>query len=296
MGPHSIVLVKQVPDTANISGQVMKEDGTVNRAKLPAIFNHEDRVALELALQIKDKLGGKVTAITMGPPRASDVLRECLFMGADDAVLISDRKFAGADTLATSYVLSEAIKKLGKYDFVFAGRQAIDGDTAQVGPQTSEKLGIPQITYSEEILDIKERSARIRRKIDGGYEILESNLPVLITVIKDAAFPRPYKAKRIMAYKNAKTLIELEKLTEGNSLLYIDQLKEEYRSKKLYIQTLTMDDLKLDEARCGVHGSPTKVHKIESVVLADGNHELIAPDKSGLSILIDKLMEDHILG
>jgi electron transfer flavoprotein beta subunit len=296
MDLHSIVMVKQVPDTANISGQVMKDDGTVNRAKLPAIFNHEDRVALELALQIKDKFGGKVTVITMGPPRASDILRECLFMGADDAVLISDRKFAGADTLATSYVLSEAIKKLGKYDFVFAGRQAIDGDTAQVGPQTAEKLNIPQITYAEEILDVSESSVKIKRKIEGGYEILESKLPVLITVLKDASFPRPYKAKRVMAYKNAKTLIELEKLTEGNSLLYIDQLKDEYVSKELYIQTLTMDDLKLDEVRCGVHGSPTKVHKIQSVVLAGGNHEMIEPSKEGMGILIDKLMEDHILG
>ena len=296
MDLHSIVMVKQVPDTANISGQVMKDDGTVNRAKLPAIFNHEDRVALELALQIKDKFGGKVTVITMGPPRASDILRECLYMGADEAVLISDRKFAGADTLATSYVLSEAIKKLGKYDFVFAGRQAIDGDTAQVGPQTAEKLNIPQITYAEEILDVSESSVKIKRKIEGGYEILESKLPVLITVLKDASFPRPYKAKRVMAYKNAKTLIELEKLTEGNSLLYIDQLKDEYVSKQLYIQTLTMDDLKLDEKRCGVHGSPTKVHKIQSVVLAGGNHEMIEPSKTGIGILIDKLMEDHILG
>jgi electron transfer flavoprotein beta subunit len=296
MDLHSIVMVKQVPDTANISGQVMKEDGTVNRAKLPAIFNHEDRVSLELALQIKDKVGGKVTVITMGPPRASDILRECLYMGADEAVLISDRKFAGADTLATSYVLSEAIKKLGKYDFVFAGRQAIDGDTAQVGPQTAEKLNIPQITYAEEILEVSESSVKVKRKIEGGYEILESKLPVLITVLKDASFPRPYKAKRVMAYKNAKTLIELEKLTEGNSLLYIDQLKDEYVSKQLYIQTLTMDDLKLDEKRCGVHGSPTKVHKIESVVLAGGNHEMIEPSKAGIGILIDKLMEDHILG
>jgi electron transfer flavoprotein beta subunit len=296
MDLHSIVMVKQVPDTANISGQVMKDDGTVNRAKLPAIFNHEDRVALELALQIKDKFGGKVTVITMGPPRASDILRECLYMGADEAVLISDRKFAGADTLATSYVLSEAINKLGKYDFVFAGRQAIDGDTAQVGPQTAEKLNIPQITYAEEILDVSESSVKIKRKIEGGYEILESKLPVLITVLKDASFPRPYKAKRVMAYKNAKTLIELEKLTEGNSLLYIDQLKDEYVSKQLYIQTLTMDDLKLDEKRCGVHGSPTKVHKIQSVVLAGGNHEMIEPSKTGIGILIDKLMEDHILG
>lgn len=296
MSFNSIVMVKQVPDTANISGQVMKEDGTVNRAKLPAIFNHEDRVALELALQIKDKFGGKVTAITMGPPRASDILRECLFMGADEAYLISDRKFAGADTLATSYVLSEAIKKIGGYHFVFAGRQAIDGDTAQVGPQTAEKLNIPQITYTEEVLDLKENKVKIKRKIDGGFEILESSLPVLITVIKDAVSPRPYKARRVMAYKNAKTLLELEKLTENNSLLYIDQLKDEYLHKNLYIHTLTMDDLKLDESRCGVHGSPTKVHKVESVVLAGGSHQLINPDKEGISSLIDHLLEDHILG
>jgi electron transfer flavoprotein beta subunit len=296
MGKNSIVMVKQVPDTANISGQVMKEDGTVNRAKLPAIFNHEDRVALELALSIKDQYGGKVTVVTMGPPRASDVLRECLYMGADEAILISDRKFAGADTLATSYVLSEAIKKIDNYDFIFAGRQAIDGDTAQVGPQTAEKLQIPQITYVEEIIEVNERTVKVKRKIDGGFEILESSFPVLLTVIKDSAFPRPFKAKRIMAFKNAKTLMELEKLAEGNSLLYIDQLIEEYSSKKLYIRTLTMDDLKLDSERCGVAGSPTKVHKIESVVLAGGNHEMIEPNKNGISHLIDKLLEDHILG
>ncbi len=296
MGYHSIVLVKQVPDTANISGQVMKEDGTVNRALLPAIFNHEDRAALEMALQIQDVYGGTVSAITMGPPRASDVLRECLFMGADDAYLISDRKFAGADTLATSYVLSEAIKKIGNYDFLFAGRQAIDGDTAQVGPQTAEKLGLPQITYAMEIIDIKDRHAIIKKKIEGGYEILDTSLPCLITVLKDAVFPRPYKAKRVMAYKNAKTLLELEKLTEGNSLLYIDQLKYEYMSKHMYINTLTMDDLKLEVERCGVAGSPTKVHKIESVVLKGNKHEHIEPTKQGISYLIDKLMEDHIFG
>jgi electron transfer flavoprotein beta subunit len=296
MAKNSIVMVKQVPDTANISGQVMKEDGTVNRAKLPAIFNHEDRVALEFALQVKDKFGGKVTAITMGPPRASDVLRECLYMGADEAILISDRKFAGADTLATSYVLSEAIKQIGNYDFIFAGRQAIDGDTAQVGPQTAEKLNIPQITYADEILEVGESSVKIKKKIEGGYEILESTFPVLVTVIKDAAFPRPFQAKRIMAYKNAKTLSELEKLTEGNSLLYIDQLQDEYESRGLYIKTLTMDDLKLDESRCGIHGSPTKVYKVESVVLAGSSHEMVPPTKEGIGNLIDHLLADHILG
>jgi electron transfer flavoprotein beta subunit len=224
-------------------------------------------------------------------------------MGADEAYLISDRKFAGADTLATSYVLSEAIKKIGSlssigsgYSLVFAGRQAIDGDTAQVGPQTAEKLNIPQITYVEEIIEIKESCIKIRKKIEGGYEILESSMPLLISVLKDAAFPRPFKARRIMACKNAKTLLELEKITEGNSLVYIDQLKEEYVSKNLYIHTLTMDDLNLDEKRCGVQGSPTKVHKVESVVLAGGNHEIIPPTKEGISNLIDNLLADHILG
>ncbi|MGD9487739.1 MAG: electron transfer flavoprotein beta subunit/FixA family protein [Calditrichaceae bacterium] len=296
MSYHSIVFVKQVPDTANISGQVMKPDGTVNRAKLPAIFNPEDRVALELALQLRDRFGGKVTAISMGPPKASELLRECLYMGADEVYLISDRKFAGADTLATSYVLSEAVKKIGNYDFIFAGRQAIDGDTAQVGPQTAEKLGIPQITYAEEIIDLQKNKLTIKRKIDGGFEILESKTPVLITVIKDAAQPRPFKARRVMAYKNARSLMELEKMTESNSLLYIDDLREEYITEKLYIPTLTMDDLDVDPDRCGLNGSPTKVHKVESVVLAGGTHEKIDPTKDGMNRLVDKLMEDHILG
>lgn len=312
----SIVMVKQVPDTANISGKVMKDDGTVNRAKLPAIFNHEDRVALELALQIKERYGGKVIAITMGPPRASDVLRECLYMGADETYLISDRKFAGADTLATSYVLSEAINNIGKFDFIFAGRQAIDGDTAQVGPQTAEKLGIPQVTYVEEICDVDEEkcgkkftsklkeaegdSAKIKitikRKIDGGYEIVETPLPVLLTVLKDVVPPRPFSAKRIMAFKNARSLMDLEKMTEENSLLYIDKLIHEYKEKNLFINTLTMDDLQLDVERCGIKGSPTKVHKVESVVLSGGNHTRIEPTKAGLGNLIDQLMKDHIFG
>ena len=291
---HSIVLVKQVPDTTNITGQVMKEDGTVNRAKLPAIFNFEDIVALELALKVKDKFGGKVTAITMGPPRASDILRECLYMGADTVYAISDRKFAGADTLATSYVLSEAIKKIGDYDFIFAGRQAIDGDTAQVGPQTAEKLGIPQATYVEEILDIKDGKAKIRKKIDGGFEIVEAKLPVLLTVIKGAAEPRPFSSKKVMQYKGAKSLMDLEKLTEGNPLLYIDTLQHEYEERNLFIPTLTTDDLPVDLTRIGIKGSPTKVYKIESVVLAGGNQERIEPTKKGIGELIDKLIDDHI--
>jgi len=296
MSYTSIVLVKQVPDTANISGQVMKPDGTVNRAKLPAIFNPEDKVALELALQVRDRYNGKVIALTMGPPKASELLRECLYMGVDETYLISDRKFAGADTLATSYVLSEAIKKIGHYDFIFAGRQAIDGDTAQVGPQTAEKLKIPQVTYAEEIIEVKKDKMTIKRKIDGGFEKLEAKIPLLITVIKDAAKPRPFKAKRVMAYKNAKTLSELEELTQANSLLYIDTLQEEFVSKGLYIHTFTMDDLDVDPERCGISGSPTKVHKIDSVILGGGEHEKIEPTKDGLGGLIDQLMADHIFG
>jgi electron transfer flavoprotein beta subunit len=274
----------------------MQEDGTVNRAKLPAILNHEDRVAMEVALQLKDKYGGTITAITMGPPRASDILRECLYMGADQAYLISDRKFAGADTLATSYVLSEAIKKIGSFDFIFAGRQAIDGDTAQVGPQTAEKLHIPQITYLEEIRSVKDGTVEARRKIEGGFEIVLCKLPVLVTVLKDAAEPRPFKARRVMAFKGARSLMEIEKLADGNPLLSVESLVNEYESRSLFIKTLTMDDLHLEAGRCGVHGSPTKVYKVESVVLSGGEHEMIEPTKTGIGKLIDKLMEDHILG
>jgi electron transfer flavoprotein beta subunit len=293
---NSIVLVKQVPDTANISGKVMKDDGTVNRALLPAVFNPEDLVALEMALQVKEKYGGKVTAVTMGPPRASDILRDCLYMGADEVYLITDRKFAGADTLATSYVLASAVKKIGSFDLIFAGRQAIDGDTAQVGPQTAEKLNIPQVTYVEEIIDIKEKTARIKRKIENGVEVVDCKLPVLLTILKGAAEVRPFSAKKMLAYKNAKSLMDIDKLAEGNPLLYTDKLIHEYKERNLFIPTITTDDLDIDVERCGIKGSPTKVYKVESVVLAGGNHIKVESTKDGLGSLIDQLMEDHIFG
>jgi len=294
---NSIVMVKQVPDTANITGKVMKDDGTVNRSMLPAIFNHEDKEALELALQVKERYGGTVSVITMGPPRASEMLKECLYMGADKAYLISDRKFAGSDTLATSYVLSEAIKHIGEFDFVFAGRQAIDGDTAQVGPQTAEKLKLSQVTYAEDIQQIENNSVRIKRKIDGGHEIVEAKLPLLITVVKGANEPRPFNAKFLMIYKNAKTLLDLEKIANENSLLVLEDLVNEYKEKNLYITTLTTEDLpSIDLTRIGLHGSPTKVHKVESVVLSGGEAVNIPPTKEGISELIDTLLNDHILG
>lgn len=296
MSYNILVLVKQVPDTANISGEVMKPDGTVNRAKLPAIFNPEDKVALELALQTRERYGGTVKALTMGPPKASELLRECLYMGADETFLVSDRKFAGADTLATSYVLAAAIQKLGPFDIIFAGRQAIDGDTAQVGPQTAEKLHMPQITYVEKILEAKNDTITVQRKLDNGHEVVQGKLPLLMTVIKEAAVPRPFKAKRVMAYKNARTLMELEKMAESNSLLVVDQLKDEFITNNLYIPTITFDDLDVELKRCGLAGSPTKVHKVESVVLGSSEHEKFEPTKEGLGLLIDKLMEDHIFG
>ena len=262
----SIVLVKQVPDTANISGEVMKPDGTVNRAKLPTIFNPEDKVALELALQVKETYGGKVIAVTMGPPKAAELLKECLYMGADDVILVTDRKFAGADTLATSYVLSKVVEKIGDYDIVFAGRQAIDGDTAQVGPQTAEKLGLPQITYAEKIIDLNENTIKVQRLIDSGHEVLVSKLPALLTVVGEASVPRPFAAKRVMAFKN--------------------------HEPKL----MTTEDLDVELARIGLNGSPTKVHNIESVILSAGDHETVEPTKEGLGDMVDKLKKDHIFG
>jgi electron transfer flavoprotein beta subunit len=291
------VLVKQVPDTANLSGEVMRPDGTVNRGKLPAIFNPDDKVALELALQLRDRFGGKVTALSMGPPKAAELLRECLYMGADDACLITDRKFGGADTLATSYILSEAIKKFWSFDLIFAGRQAIDGDTAQVGPQTAEKLKIPQVTYAEEIIDLQEGKIVLKRRIDSGFEILESSTPLLITVLQEAATPRPFKAKNLMARKRARTRLELEEESKvsGDSRP-IDELVQEYENKGLYIRTLSRDDLGVELERCGIQGSPTKVHKVYSVVLTGEGHEQVAPTGEGISKLLDSLIEEHFFG
>ena len=296
MSYRTIVLVKQVPDTAHVTGDVMRPDGTVNRGKLPAVFNPDDRVALELALQLRDEFGGRVTAITMGPPSAADVLRECLYMGADDVCLITDRKFAGADTLATSYVLAAAIRTLGTYDFVFGGRQAIDGDTAQVGPQTAEKLGIPQVTYAEEVPELRDGRIVVKRRIDGGYEIVVSTIPVLITVIKEAATPRPFRATRLMTYKNARSLPELQKAAKADPPRDVDDLVREYAERDCFIKTLSAADIDVDPARCGIGGSPTKVHKVKSVILAAQEHEKIMATQEGISDLLDELVEARVIG
>lgn len=293
---NCVVCVKQVPDTSNISGQVMKPDGTVNRAKLPTIFNPDDLVALELALQVRDLYGGKVFVITMGPPPAAETLRQALYMGADEVALISDRRFAAADTLATSYALSMAIRKIGNVDLVFCGRQAIDGDTAQVGPQLAEKLNIPQVTYTEKIEKIEDGWLYAKRKIDGGYERVRARLPVLVTVCGDATVPRPFNAKLLMEKKRAKSQFELERMSEDNPFYYFYNDLHALEERGLLIPTWTVEDINADEDKCGLKGSPTQVYKVENVVLTSPERKRYAPTKADLEKLIAELENDHIFG
>ncbi|MGA2143202.1 MAG: electron transfer flavoprotein subunit beta/FixA family protein [Brevinematales bacterium] len=290
MGYNIAVLVKQVPDTHNITGKAMKEDGTVNRQALPAIFNPEDLNALEEALKIKDATGAKVTVISMGPPNAAQVLRESLFRGADDVILITDRVFAGADTLATSYVLSLAVKKLGKVDIVLCGRQAIDGDTAQVGPQTAEKLKMNQLTCVNKVVSLKKDTITIERSIEGGYETLTSKLPVLMTVTGEANTPRPAAAKKVLAYKHAMTPIELENLEES----YINA--NEITGSHALIKLWDHKEIGASPEQCGLSGSPTKVKQIESIVLGAQESRKIENTKTGIEGLISELLKEHILG
>ena len=292
-----IVFVKQVPDTQNITGDAMKADGTVNRQALPAIFNPEDLNALELALQLKDRYQAKVTVATMGPPSAAEVLRDALCRGADDAVLLTDRAFAGADTLATSYALSRCARKIGRFDLILCGRQAIDGDTAQVGPQIAEKLHLPQISYVEEVLELTEKSVKVRRAIEGGYEVLETPTPALFTVI-DANEPRPKNAQRIMKFKKARTKSEL---TAAKTSTYIGSESvaedlEKQAAKGLLIQEWSAADVEADPQRIGFAGSPTKVKQIQSVVLTAGDYKAVDATDTGVSNLIRELIEDHTLG
>lgn len=283
-----VVFVKQVPDTQNITGDAMKADGTVNRQALPAIFNPEDLNALELALQLKDRYQAKVTVATMGPPAAAEVLRDALCRGADNAVLLTDRAFAGADTLATSYALSKCAAKIGKFDLILCGRQAIDGDTAQVGPQIAEKLHLPQISYVEEVLDLNEKTVKARRAIEGGYEILETPTPALFTVI-DANEPRPKNATRIMKYKKAKSKLDLGAAATADDI-------EKLAAKDLLIQAWSAADVEAAPNRIGFAGSPTKVKQIQSVVLTAGDYKAVEATDTGVTNLIHELIEDHTLG
>jgi len=300
----SIVLVKQVPDTANVTAEAMKEDGTVNRAALPTIFNPEDLNALETALEVRDNYGGTVTALTMGPPKAADVLRACLFRGADRGILLTDRRAAASDTLATSYILSQAVKTISRYDMVFAGRQAIDGDTAQVGPQCAEKLGIPQVTYLEQLVSLDGPVVRIRRNIGHGWEIVEGKLPVLITVIGSANKPRPPKARRVMRFKRAKVMAEIVGEVKAEQAgVSDDDVQAEagrraaaFEEKGLLLRQWSLDDIGADLERCGLAGSPTKVFRVQSIVLTKEGYTEVQATEDGVRQMIHELVIDRTLG
>lgn len=261
-----VVLAKQVPDTHNVGADAMNADGTVNRAALPTVFNPEDLKALEMALRVKDRMSdATVTVVTMGPPRAAEIIKDAMSRGADDGFVLSDVRFAGADTLATSYALSQAIKQIGKVDLIFGGRQAIDGDTAQVGPQVAEKLEIAQITYAEELLSVDDKSITIRRRLERGTEVVKAPMPVLVTVTSagdDCRFPNAHRLLR--------------------------QAKDEVRM-------INADSIDADLDRLGLKGSPTKVKRIENVVLAHKESLVMQPTEESLNELSATLIREHIL-
>ncbi|NWF53101.1 MAG: electron transfer flavoprotein subunit beta/FixA family protein [Nitrospirae bacterium] len=224
-----IVCIKQVPDTTEV--KINPETGILLREGVPSIINPYDLHAIEAGLQIRERVQGNVTVITMGPPQAETALRDALAMGADDAILLTDKAFAGSDTWATSYVLSMAIKKLGA-DLIICGKQAIDGDTAQVGPETAEFLDIPHISYVRKIEEVTENSVRVQRMMDEGYDIVESSLPVLLTVLRELNEPR------------------------------LPSLKAKIAAKKAVIKKWASSDINVDNNKIGIKGSPTRVKNI----------------------------------
>ncbi|EEN83730.1 electron transfer flavoprotein subunit beta/FixA family protein [Porphyromonas endodontalis] len=285
-----IVLAKQVPDTRNVGKDAMREDGTVNRTALPAIFNPEDLNALEQALRIKDQYPDTtISVLTMGPFRAADVIREALYRGADRGYLLTDRAFAGADTLATSYALAMAIRHIGMPDLILSGRQAIDGDTAQVGPQVAHKLGLPTVTYAEELEEINAKEVIVRRRLEHGVERVKASLPLLITVNGSSAPCRPRNAKALQKYKYAMVPNELGEASEMQRALF------EARPY-LQIAELSAADVKAELEQCGLLGSPTKVKTIENVVFQAKEARHYEANDEGISSLIVELIANHTIG
>jgi electron transfer flavoprotein beta subunit len=274
----------------------MTRDGTMNRNALPAIFNPEDLNALELALQLKERYGGTVTVLTMGPPKAANILRESLWRGADRAILLTDRRFAGADTLATSVVLQKAIEKIGRYDLILAGRQAIDGDTAQVGPQTAEKLGIPQITYAEAVLEVGDGRITARRALDAGSETVRSRMPCLLTVVGSANMPRPPSVRRQIARKLAATSGEIGALRMRWPEFESDAELEAYvADHDLAIPVWTADDIGAPAETIGLAGSPTQVHRINFVVLESTESKTVQPTPEAIAAMVAELVHEYIV-
>lgn len=290
MSLNIVVLAKQVPDTRNVGKDAMKEDGTINRAALPAIFNPEDLNALEQALRLKDaNPGSTVTILTMGLPRAAEVIREAMFRGADTGIVLTDRALGGADTLATSYSLAQAIKKMDKVDIVLCGRQAIDGDTAQVGPQVAEKLGMPQVTYAEEILSIADGKATICRRIESGVETVKAPMPLVVTVNGSAPDCRPRNAKRVMQFKYAVSPSEKEKLS--------DELKALVDKRPgLNLQEWSAAFVEADPEQIGMPGSPTKVKAIENVVFTAKENLVLENNDEQIENLVKTLIANHTIG
>ena len=290
MSLNIIVLAKQVPDTRNVGKDAMKEDGTINRAALPAIFNPEDLNALEQALRLKDaNPGSTVTMLTMGLPRAAEVIREAIYRGADTGVVLTDRALGGADTLATSYSLAQAVKKIGNYDIILGGRQAIDGDTAQVGPQIAEKLGIPQVTYAEEILDLSDGKVTVKRRLENGVEVVKAPLPCVVTVNGSAADCRPRNAVRVQKYKYAVSPSEKEKLD--------DRLKALVDARPyLNLKEWGAAYVEADPAQIGMAGSPTKVKAVENVVFTAKESRRLENNDEQIEELIKELITNHTIG
>lgn len=289
MSLNIIVMAKQVPDTRNVGKDAMKEDGTINRAALPAIFNPEDLNALEQALRLKDKYpGSKVTILTMGPARAAEIIREGMYRGADNGVVLSDRAFAGADTLATSYALATAVKKIGDFDLILGGRQAIDGDTAQVGPQVAEKLALPQVTYAEEILSAEDGHAVVVRRIESGVETVKVPMPAVVTVNGSAAPCRPRNARNVQKYKYAAVASE----AAG------DERRTRLMAERpwLNIGEWNAASVDADLNQCGLAGSPTKVKGIENVVFTAKDARCVDNTDQELEHLMKELIANHTIG
>lgn len=287
-----IVLAKQVPDTRNVGSDAMKPDGTVNRGKLATIFNPDDLHALELALNLKDRVPGtEVILLTMGPKRAADIIREGYYRGADNGVMISDKRFGGADTLATSYTLVKGIQKLAPFDLILGGRQAIDGDTAQVGPQCADKLNIPQVTYVEEITEINENEIIARRRLEKGVETVSSPMPCLLTVHGSSPACRSKHAKRVMKYKYARTETELSSSSTDEMILSLHK-KRPY----LTIPEWSVEDIEADTSKIGLPGSPTKVKSVESIVLTAKEAKVLSDSDSDIEMMIKELIANHTIG
>lgn len=288
-GLKIVVLAKQVPDTRNVGKDAMKADGTVNRAALPAIFNPEDLNALEQALRIKDTLEGTtVHILTMGPGRAAEIVREAMYRGADGGYLLSDRAFAGSDTLATSYALACALRNLTP-DLIICGRQAIDGDTAQVGPQVAEKMKLPQVTYAEEILECTDKQITIRRRLERGVEVVECPVPCVVTVNGSAAPCRPRNARKVMKYKYAKAASEAQNADE-------DYLALVNQRPYLKINEWSVNDIESNPQDLGLSGSPTKVKNIESVVFQAKEAKVLEPADAAIEDMMKELIVNHTIG